>query len=214
MAWDCATGNGQAAKSLGDFFDTVVLSDGSEEQVMQFGVTKPDMNNLFATVMLAEKVALKPTSMDLVVVAQALHWFNLDAFFAELDRVLKPGGLFAAWSYGIHHVNEAVDTVVGRLYEDIIGSYWPEERHIVENHYRDITFPYPLLDVPQFELSKSWSIEQLLGYMNSWSAVQRYRADAGQDPLALIREELQRAWGGEQNRIVSWPLTLKVCKKV
>ena len=209
LAWDCAAGNGQAARGLMDYFDNVLMSDGSAEQILQ-GKDIGKGGNVNAAVMLAESLAIKSESVDIAVVAQALHWFNLNQFFKELDRVLRSGGVFAAWSYGLHAIDEECDAIVNALYEGIVGDYWPPERRLVEAGYKDIVFPFSMVEVPAFKLEKQWSIEQVLGYLNSWSAVQRYIAKNGTNPIAMIEPELKSAFGVSGTRTISWPLTLIV----
>ncbi|MCG8413258.1 MAG: class I SAM-dependent methyltransferase [Pseudomonadales bacterium] len=213
IAFDCAAGNGQATRGLLPFFSVVLMSDGSSKQIEQAKALCEKSASLHASVMLAENLGLKSATLDLVTVAQALHWFNLDNFFTEVDRVLRTDGVFACWSYGIHSINQSCDRVVYRLYEDIVGEYWPPQRRLVENHYAGIDFPLTEVTVPDFKLEKQWSIEQVLGYLRSWSAVQRYAKDRQQDPVAIIEPDLRLAFGEEKVRTISWPLNLIVRKK-
>ncbi len=213
LALDCAAGNGQATRGLLPHFSCVLMSDGSSEQIEQGRPLYEKSASLHASVMLAENLALKSASLDLVTVAQALHWFKLERFFAEVERVLKTGGVFACWSYGIHSINQACDEVVYRLYEDIVGEYWPPQRRLVEAHYAGIDFPFREVAAPDFKLEKRWSIEQVLGYLRSWSAVQRYTDVHQQDPVAIIESDLRLAYGEEKLRTISWPLNLIVRMK-
>ena len=212
LAWDCAAGNGQAAHGLLPYYDKVIMSDASSEQISQASeITEND--TLFSGVMLAEQLALKDNVVDIAVVAQALHWFNLGQFFTELNRVLRSGGIFAAWSYGQHSIDAECDAIVYTLYEEILGDYWPPERKLVEAGYEGIEFPFDPIESPGFKLEKQWSIEQVLGYLNSWSAVQRYKRDKGEDPVLLIKQDLQSAYGSKEERTICWPLTLIVRRK-
>jgi len=214
LAWDCAAGNGQAARGLLPYFDRVVLTDASAQQISQASAPEGKEEDFLRAVMLAESIALGDNLVDLVVVAQALHWFDLQKFSRELDRILRPGGILAAWSYGVHHLDEQCDEIVRHLYEDITGPYWPPERRIVENHYVDIEMPYNTIPAPAFKLQKFWSIEQVLGYLRSWSGVQRYQNDLGSDPVLLVEEQLRQAFGDEAKRLVEWPLTLLISRKL
>ncbi len=209
LAWDCATGNGQAASSLADYFVKVVASDASKEQLAR--ATR--RQNIDYRHMLAESPQLAPGSVDLVTVAQALHWFDTSKFFAAVDRILKPCGIFAVWSYGKQTIDPECDAVVEKLYGDIVGEFWPPERRLVERAYEDIEFPFTGLDPEPFTMCKEWDMEQLLSYLSSWSAVQRYLACHGDDPLQLVERELRQAWGDGKRRAVSWPLTLQVRRK-
>ncbi len=209
LAWDCGTGNGQAARSLMAYFKRVIATDASEQQIAQ--ATPSD--NIDYAVMRAEAPSLEEATLDLVVVAQALHWFDVGGFFAGVDRVLKKQGILAVWSYGLHQVDAEVDAIVHHLYQQILGDYWPPERCLVERGYEDIQFPYAAIDAPGIELEVNWSLDQLLAYLMSWSAVQRYMLALDENPLQLVTDELTRVWGAAATKKVSWPVTLYVGRK-
>jgi len=206
LAWDCATGNGQAAASLARIFERVIATDGSADQ-LQLAQVVPNIEyrTLLAGTNLAES-----NSCDLVTVAQALHWFANDEFFSSVKNALKPDGVFAAWCYGVQKVEQPIDGIVTRLYEDILGPYWPEERRLVENRYRDIDFPFETSVQEDLALTRDWNLAQFGSYVTSWSALQRYKRAQGSNPLALIWDELSEAWGddGEATRRIEWPLTV------
>ena len=223
LAWDCGAGNGQASLGLLPYFQQVLATDGSYQQILEDCAPGNPDSGLIRAAMLAERVAIDSSSVDLVVVAQALHWFNATEFFAEVDRVLKPGGVIAVWCYGVQQIDAVVDRVIHKLYEDILGPFWPAERRLVEAGYRDFELPYPEVNSPEFRLQKKWCLDQLLAYFNSWSAVQRFRKSRGENPLMQIEDELVSAWtsttaGQGQNppamqKVVSWPLSLRVAIK-
>ncbi len=207
LVWDCATGNGQAALGLAAHFDAVIATDASDNQIATAHV-HPRVRYAVAP---AENSGIAAGSVDLITVGQALHWFDFPAFYAEAARVLKPGGVLAAWSYGLMQVSPAVDAAVWRLYEPITGPYWPPERRYVEEQYRSLPFPLDEIAAPAFAMEAEWRLAQLNGYLGTWSAVQRYRKERGVDPLALIADELAAAWGSEQSsRRVRWPLFMRV----
>ena len=210
LVWDCATGNGQAALSLAKKFRKVIATDGSAEQVGQGQAAQ----NIEYRQMTAEQSLLEEGTFDLVTVAQALHWFDTQAFFENARACLKPTGILAAWCYAVQSINPEIDSVIEKLYEGILGDYWPPERRLVENHYRDIHFPFDSCIEREFVMSREWNLQQLCGYFTSWSALQRYKRKKGSDPLQLIIAELQDTWGAdpEQTHTVSWPLTLKLAK--
>jgi len=210
LVWDCATGNGQAAVSLARIFKRVIATDGSAEQVEQ---AQP-AENIEYRQMTAEQPLLGKNSCDLVTVAQALHWFDTDTFFENAKACLKPDGVLAAWCYAVHQINEPIDVVVEKLYEEILGEYWPSERRLVENHYRDISFPFATCFEQNFVMTREWNLQQLCGYFTSWSALQRYRKKNGSDPLELVMEDLRQAWGTdpEKTQVVTWPLTVKLAR--
>ncbi len=211
LVWDCATGNGQAAVSLAKTFKRVIATDGSAEQV---GQAQP-ANNVEYRQMTAEQSLLEKNSCDLITVAQALHWFDTDVFFDNAKACLKPNGVLAAWCYGVHEINGPVDAVVEKLYEEILGEYWPPERRLVENHYDDIRFPFATCYTRHFVMTREWNLQQLCAYFTSWSALQRYKKQNGSDPLELVSEDLRNAWGvnSENTHTVNWPLTVRLARK-
>ena len=207
LAWDCATGSGQAAVALAESFAQVIATDASPQQLER---AQPHQRVRYQVAM-AESAPLADASVDLITVAQALHWFDLDAFAGEARRVLKPGGILAVWTYVLTEVSPPVDAIVEHLYRDILGRWWPPERELVENRYADIQLPFTELETPAFTMQADWSMAQLTGYLDSWSAVQRYRDANRHHPLDDIIEPLKAAWGRpEQAKMVRWPLVLRV----
>ena len=159
----------------------------------------------------AESVPLADATVDLAVVAQALHWFDFPRYFAEVHRVLRPDGVFAAWGYGANQVNSAVDPIVSRYYRDIVGPYWPDERRHVEAGYATIPFPFADRATPEFAMVHQWDLRQLEHYLDTWSASRRYEQATGKLPLSVIRAELATAWGDPgQTKEIRWPLFLRV----
>lgn len=207
LAWDCATGNGQAALALAGYFEQVVATDASKQQLAS-AVSHP---KVVYRATAAEDSGLQDASVDLLTVAQALHWFDIDAFLAEAGRVLKPGGLLAVWSYDLCRVESAIDAVLRKMFDEV-ENFWPPERVFVANRYRDVILPWPELTVPDFEMSQHWSVEQSLGYFRTWSATRRYQRARGRDPIALHAAELRELWGGGR-RTVRWPLTLRAARR-
>lgn len=210
LAWDVATGSGQAAVELAARFSRVIATDGSAAQLAS-AEARPNVEYRHEP---AERSTLDDASADLIAVAQALHWFEHGAFFAEVARVLKPSGVLAVWCYETFTATPAVDAVVGRFYRDVIGAYWPPERRWIETGYAGLVMPYPRVAGPAFELTIDWCLDELVGYLGTWSAVARYRADRGDDPLPAVRAELAEVWGDPSSaRRVSWPLKLHVARR-
>jgi SAM-dependent methyltransferase len=209
--WDCACGNGQASVDLAGHFDSVVATDASAEQIREAKAH----SGIVYRVAQAEHSGLQATSVDLVTVAQALHWFNLDSFYHEVTRVLRADGVLAVWCYGVVHVEGAkVDPLVQTFYYEVVGPYWPHGRQYVEDGYRSLTFPYSPIEVPRFTMEAQWPLAHFLGFVRSWSATGRYIQRYGVDPVATLEEQLERVWGdpGRERRI-TWPLSLRVGRK-
>ena len=206
QAWDVATGNGQAARSLARHFGRVVATDASARQIE--GATPHE--RVAYRVEPAEAASLADGSVDAVTVAQALHWLDHERFYAEVRRVLRPSGLLAAWTYGLLRVTPDVDRVLDRYYGDLVGPYWPPERRHVEAAYRTIPFPFDeLTDVPPFEIEASWSEADVRGFLGTWSATQQFKDAEGRDPVEAISPELEAAWGTADVRPVRWPLHVR-----
>jgi SAM-dependent methyltransferase len=207
LAWDVGAGNGQASVALADRFDAVLATDLSEDQIAR-AAPHPHVEYRAAP---AHRSGLAPGSADLVTVAQALHWFELDAFYAEVRRVLKPGGLIAAWTYGVLTAEgEAVEAVVDHFYTRVVGPWWPAERRHVENGYAELAFPFEPVAAPPFAIRREWTLAELLGYVRSWSAVSRMQQATGDDPVAALERQLAADWGpGDTRRLVTWPISMR-----
>lgn len=206
FVWDCGCGSGQASVALAAHFDSVIATDASEQQIAA-ATPHPRVSYRVAP---AEASGLDPASVDLITVAQALHWFDVAAFYREARRVARPGALLAAWTYTIPEPAEpAVRAAFDGFYRSVVGPYWPPERRHVESHYTTLEFPAPRVAVPEFRLSVEWPLAQLLGYVSSWSATARYRAATGGDPVAILEHSLAPLWGPPTRLMtVRFPLTV------
>ena len=207
LAVDVATGNGQAAIGLAERFDAVIATDASAAQL---AAARPHPRVEYRCEP-AEAMSVADDSADLVVAAQAAHWFDWNAFVAEAARVLRPGGLLAVWSYGYFRATPAIERLVFDFSRDVVGPYWPRERRHVEEGYRDLVPPFPAVEAPPFEMRADWDLESALGYIGTWSAVKRYRERCGRDPVALIAAPLAAAWGTGP-RPLAWPLMLRAAR--
>jgi SAM-dependent methyltransferase len=205
LAWDCATGNGQAAVGLAAHFARVVATDASAAQV---AAAEPHPRVEYA-VAPAEASGLPDRSVDLVTVAQALHWLPLEAFYAEVSRVLRPGGLLAAWVYTLPVVSAPVDALVRRLHGEIVGPYWPAGREHVDAGYRSLPFPFPEVAVPQCSLEQRMERTAFEGYLRTWSAVRRFVDAQGMDPLSAVLPGIRADWPDSEVRTVRWPLFVR-----
>jgi SAM-dependent methyltransferase len=208
LAWDCAAGSGQATLDLAPYFRRVIATDASAAQL----AAAPAHAQVEYRVAPAEASGLDAASIDLVIVAQALHWLDLDRFYTEVRRVLAPGGVLAVWCYAILRIEPAaIDDAIRRFYSNVVGPYWPPARRLVENGYRMLAFPFDELPAPAFEMVADWTLPQLLGYLGTWSATIRYREAQGHDPVEPLTAELAAQWGRSQrSRRITWPLLLRV----
>jgi ubiquinone/menaquinone biosynthesis C-methylase UbiE len=206
--WDCAAGNGQASHDLAARFAKVIATDASRHQIAS---ATPNAKIDFR-VATAEESGMAAQSVELVTVAQALHWFNFDKFYAEVRRVLQPGGVLIAWAYGINEVEgAAANEVALDYYSNVVGPYWPPERRLVEEGYRTIPFPFQEIASPSFKMETFWTLEQLLGYFSTWSATNRYIKANGRNPLAELRDKLCRVWPeADSPRRIYWPLSVRI----
>lgn len=206
-AWDCATGNGQAAVDLADIADSVVATDIDERQLAH-AFDHPDVDYRVAP---AEDSGLPDASVDLAVVATALHWFDLDAFFRELDRVLVDGGCFAAWCYNSVEVDDRVDALVERLTDELLDEDWDPRVAHIRNAYADIELPVEEIEAPDFTCTMEWTFEELRGFLSTWSALQIHIDRFGEESLRESFDELEDAWGDPNRlRTVRVPLFTRV----
>jgi SAM-dependent methyltransferase len=209
LAWDCATGSGQAAFSLVEHFDRVIAIDISDKQIAH-AAPHPQIEYRVAT---AEQSGLDDQSVDLVTVAAAVHWFDLDKFYAEVERVMHSGGVVAVWTYHIGHMEPPFDQLFGRFYRDVLAPYFPAKAQRVNDRYATITLPGQAITAPDFQMTATWTFDQLLGFINSWSGTQKYITDRGENPVSLIAVELEEAWGARDTlRTLRWPLYTRVAR--
>ena len=210
LAWDVGTGNGQAAVMLARDFNKVIATDPSSSQIAN-AMKTPRVSYRVES---AEEPTLNEGSVDLITAAQAAHWFDLDRFCKAARSVMKPTAIIAVWCYGLHRMDPDIDEIIDRLYHSLLGEYWPRERRYIENHYRDLPFPFTEVDTPSFVMECHWTMEELFAYLDTWSAVRSYRFQTGDDPLLIIRNEMLRAWGTtRKRRMVTWPLFIRAGHK-
>jgi len=204
-AWDCATGNGQVARELARHFSEVFATDISQNR-LSHAVQKENISYLLQS---SDKSSFADDTFDLITVAQAIHWFDFDAFYAEVKRTLKPFGVFAAFGYGVMQINEELDIIIHKLYKTILGPYWDAERRYIDQGYHTLPFPFQELPVPELSIKTSWNFEQLTGYLNTWSALQHYKKANDSNPLDLVLPDLALAWG-KGNKEVTFPILMRV----
>lgn len=206
VAWDCGTGNGQAATGLAPHFDLVVGTDGSLNQLQAAG---PALH-LHYVAALAEASPLASGSINLVTVAQALHWLDRPRFYAQVARVAGPGAILAVWGYNRLEATPEITRRIREFHEVTVGPYWPPERRLVDESYRGIEIPIDETEAPRFSIEAELTLPALLGYIGTWSAVARYREAHRLDPVEPLGEELARAWGDPDTpQVVRWPLFVR-----
>jgi len=206
LALDVATGNGQAAIGLAGEFERVLASDASASQLAR-ARPHPRVQYLRHT---AERLPLRAAAVDALVAAQAAHWFDFPAFYAEARRVMKPGGIVALWTYERPQAGPDVDAAIDVFYRDVVGPYWPPERRHVEAAYRSLPFPLTETPAPPFSLTTDWTREDLMHYVGTWSAVDRYRTQTGRDPLPALASTLAALWPDGSARKLIWPIHLRL----
>ncbi len=205
-AWDAGTGNGQTATELALLFDHVIATDISPQQLAQ----APRVDNIIYLNEPAEKTSIAGGSVNLVTVSQALHWFKFDSFYEEVRRVAAPGAIIAAWTYGLMSVNPKVDELVKNFHFNILKNYWDPERKHVDNGYRDIPFPFKEITAPGFQISTNWHLQQLEGYLNTWSAVQKFIAMEKINPVRALMEQISLHWKEGGAKEIIFPIHLKL----
>jgi SAM-dependent methyltransferase len=210
-AWDCGAGSGQASRGLGEHFERVIATDGSAGQLRE----APKHPRIEWRVAPAERSGLSSSSVVLVTVAQALHWFDVPAFYAEVERVLVPGGVLAVWSYQLLSLGDAmIDRAIAEFYSGTLGPYWPPERRLVDEGYRSLPFPWQEIAPPPLTMEARWDLAHLVGYLRSWSATARYLAAHGSDPVERVERRLAAAWGDPAElRTARWPLTCRAGRR-
>ena len=208
LALDVGTGNGQAAVELAARFQRVLATDPSQKQLAQ-AETRPNIDYRRAP---AEATEAPAGAVDLVTVAQAFHWFDQPKFFAEVQRVAKPGAVLAAWTYGLAQIEPSLDAVIDQLYRGLLEPYWDPARKLVDQGYKNEKFPFAEISAPKFVMSADWTLPEWMGYLGTWSAVQKYKEVNGKDPLELSWPAMREAWGAEERRRVEWPLGMRVVR--
>ncbi|WP_215223526.1 class I SAM-dependent methyltransferase [Echinicola shivajiensis] len=204
-AWDCGTGNGQVAVVLSDYFERVEATDISVQQLAQ----APKRTNIAYSVNSAEESGFAENSFDLVTVAQAVHWFEFERFFPEVKRVLKPEGVIALMGYGLVQMERGWD-VMEYIYEGVLGDYWDPERKYIDDEYQSIPFEFKHIKSPKFYMEYDWTLDEFIGYLNTWSAVKHYEKAKGENPIYLVKDQFQKIWGNHKRMKLKFPAILRI----
>jgi len=207
-AWDCGTGNGQVAYALAKTFYNVFATDISQSQIDN----ALPADNIFYSVQPAEETNFEDELFDLIIVAQAIHWFNFEKFYAEVRRTAKENTLFCVIGYGKLEISETIDCIISYFYDNVIGKYWDSERKYIDENYKTLPFPFDEIKTPNFVNTQYWTLEHLIGYLNTWSAVKHFIKQNGYNPIDKLQSDLAQLWGNEQVKQVRFPLLLRVGK--
>ena len=207
-AWDCGTGNGQVAFELAKQFDHVFATDISQSQIDN----ALQADNISYSVQPAENSSFEKDQFDLIVVAQAIHWFDFEKFYAEVRRTAKKNALICVVGYGRVKISEEIDQLINDFYQNVIGSYWDKERKYVDEHYKTIPFPFMEIQAPIFENKMQWSLNHLIGYLNTWSAVKHFTAKNGFNPVSKLQHDIEQLWNDTVTKEVRFPLLLRIGK--
>lgn len=206
-AWDCGTGNGQVAVRLAQCFNEVYATDISQKQLAH-AIQKPNIQYQVAR---AEESGLPDQSVQLITIAQAIHWFDLEHFYREVVRVAAPGAVVAAWCYGLLRISPELDEPIDHFYTQTLGNYWDKERQLIDEAYATIPFPFEEMEAPDFEMRYTWNLEELAGYFSTWSSVQKYIRARQQNPVTELIDKLRTIWGDEAERKeISFPLHMRI----
>ena len=210
-AWDCATGNGQVALVLAETFDHVEATDISVAQMDN----APVHERIHYSVAPAENSGLSDACCDLITVGQAAHWFDRPAFYAEANRCLKPDGLLAMFGYGLFSTDPDTDALIHHLYDDVLGTYWDPERRYVDEGYASFDFPFAAIPFPTMCIETTWTVDDALGFLESWSALQHFIRRNGHSPLTpAFREKLALCWAVDEVKLVQFAMFGRVGKRL
>jgi len=204
--WDSATGNGQSAYLISNFFKNVYATDISEEQLKNAAQSP----NIYYSKQAAEQTDFEDNFFDLVIVSQAIHWFDFDRFFNEVKRVLKPNGILAVAGYDLPRLSPEINAITDKLYKEILDGFWDEERQYIDNHYQNIPFPFEEIKIPDFHIRDEWQPEHLIGYLNTWSGLKHFIREKGFNPMDELESEIRNAWGNSNLRKVTFPVFTRI----
>lgn len=209
LAWDCGTGNGQVAVRLGEDFQKVHATDINSRQLEE-AREHPRVSYLCSP---AHHSELEDHSVDLVTVASAVHWFDIEAFYGEVQRVLKTDGILALWTYAPELLGPApLAEVVRSLAQETFLDDWPEGIEWVSRHYADLPFPFQEIPCPKIDYPLQWDFDSLAGWVQTWSAFNRHKARTGIDLGDYVKESLREVWPGSIDQVVNldFPLYVRV----
>ena len=206
LAWDCGTGNGQTAKELSKYFQNVYATDISNKQI-EHAVKKKNINYAVEP---AEKTILQNNSVDLITVSQALHWFHFDKFYNEVKRVSTKNTVIAVWTYSLLQIDPITNSIIHNYHFNTLKDYWDEERKFVDDGYATIPFPFEQIKTPEFFIELNWDTADLDGYLNTWSALQKFIKENNYNPVPELMKEIRHTWPDNEIKKISFPIHLKM----
>lgn len=207
-AWDCGTGNGQVAYELAKTFEHVYATDISQSQIDN----ALRAHNITYSIQPAEKTNFENRLFDLIMTAQAIHWFDFERFYTEVRRTAKEHALLCVIGYSRLKISAPIDKIITDVYTNVIGTYWDKERAYIDENYESIPFPFDEIQTPKFENRHQWTLEHLIGYLNTWSAVKHFIRQNGYNPIDKLQRELEQHWHKEEVKEVIFPLLLRIGK--
>ncbi len=212
LAWDCGTGNGQSALNLADYYEKVYATDPSSEQLKN-AITHEKITYKVES---AENPSLlEDHSVDLITVAQAIHWFDFDKFYTQVKRVLKPNGIIAVWAYGVPTISKELDIIIKDFHDNIVGEFWLPENKLIDKEYTTISFPFEEIKTPEFFIKKQVTLSETLGHLRTWSATQKYIDAYNDNPMERLTKKMKEHWKNpNEQKEITWKLILKVGKIV
>ncbi len=205
-AWDCGTGNGQMAFALSGLFERVFATDISQPQLDN----AIQAENILYSIQPAEQTNFEDDQFDLIVVAQAVHWFNFEKFYAEVKRTARKHAAICLTGYGTIEISQQIDPIITDFYNNVVGPYWDKERSYIDEKYQTLPFPFVEIPAPPFEITLSWTLDRLIGYLNTWSAVKKFITQNGYNPVGELHQKISLHWGNQETRQVRFPLLLRV----
>lgn len=208
IAWDCGTGNGQVAQVLAQHFEKVCATDISQKQLDE-AVYLPNIQYLCSD---EKQTPFTNGLFDLITVAQAVHWFDIALFYEEVRRVAKKGAIIAIWGYNLLQISPQIDHLVKQFYINKVGSFWDAERKYVDAAYQTIPFPFEVIHAPDFQMSFSWDLQTLAGYLNTWSSVGKFIKANQYNPVEEFIESLTPFWLEKEEKTVTFPIFVRLGK--
>jgi len=205
-AWDCGTGNGQVAIELAKFFEKVYATDISQAQLENAIIA----DNIEYSAQAAESSLFENDQFDLVIVAQAIHWFNFQEFYKEVKRTGKRNGLICVLGYGKLEISKEIDPIINHFYQKTLSGYWDKERKYIDENYETIPFPFTEIKAPKFANRLHWTLDHLISYLNTWTAVKHYIHQNGHNPVDRFKLELENHWPKNQMYEINFPILLRI----